>query len=142
VALAKELGAELVLDPRAPDLIEQVRAATGGYGVDAALDTSNNEAAPPVVLELVRARGRLSFVTWSGSLPINRITAKGIEIYGAWHWNHEVFAGELLQRVRDAIPLLDKLTTHRFAMSQVAEAFALQETGNCGKVLLYPTEAH
>ncbi|MBB3565545.1 threonine dehydrogenase-like Zn-dependent dehydrogenase [Rhizobium sp. BK512] len=141
VALAKELGAEQVIDPRAPDLIEQVRAATGGYGVDAALDTSNNEAAPPVVLELVRARGRLSFVTWSGSLPVNRITGKGIEIYGAWHWNHDVFADEVLQRVRDARPLLDKLTTHRFAMSQVAEAFALQETGNCGKVLLYPPEA-
>ncbi|MGO8470163.1 hypothetical protein AB9F45_38115, partial [Rhizobium leguminosarum] len=43
--------------PRAPDLIEQVRAASGGYGVDAALDTSNNEGATAVVLELLRARG-------------------------------------------------------------------------------------
>ncbi|MBY3157410.1 zinc-binding dehydrogenase [Rhizobium laguerreae] len=137
-ALAQELGAELVIDPRAPDLIEQVRAASGGYGVDAALDTSNNEGAPAVVLELLRARGRLAFVTWSGSLPVNRITGKGIDIFGAWHWNHDVFAEELLQRVRDARPLLDRLTTHRFAMSEVASAFALQETGNCGKVLLYP----
>lgn len=136
--LARALGADLVIDPRAPDLIEQVRAATGGYGVDAALDTSNNEGAPPVVLELVRARGRLSFVTWSGELPVKRITGKGIDIFGCWHWNHDAFSDEMMQRVRDARPLLDMLTTHRFPMSEISAAFALQETGNCGKVLLYP----
>lgn len=136
--LARTLGAELVIDPRAPDVIDQVRAATGGYGADAALDTSNNEAAPPVVLELVRARGRLAFVTWSGSLPVNRITGKGVDIFGCWHWNHDSFGDQMMQRVRDARPLLDKLITHRFPMSDVASAFALQESCNCGKVLLYP----
>lgn len=136
--LAKRLGAEQVLDPRLPDLVDQVRALTGGYGADAAIETSNNEAVPPVVLELVRARGRLAFVTWSGALPVARITGKGVEIYGSWHWNHARFGNRMMQRVREARPLLDQLTTHRFAMADVAEAFALQETGNCGKVLLYP----
>jgi threonine dehydrogenase-like Zn-dependent dehydrogenase len=136
--LARALGAEHVLDPRAPDLIEHVQALTGGYGADAAIETSNNEAAPPVVLELVRARGRLAFVTWTGSLPVNRITGKGVDIFGSWHWNHESFGERMMRRVRDARPLLDKLTTHRFALADVEEAFALQETGKCGKVLLYP----
>ncbi|WP_343030684.1 zinc-binding dehydrogenase [Devosia marina] len=136
--LARALGAEHVLDPRAPDLIEQVRALTGGYGADAAIETSNNPAAPPVVLELLRARGRLAFVTWSGELPVKRITGKGLEIFGSWHWNHEQFGDRMMQRVRDARPLLDKLTTHRFALADVADAFALQATGRCGKVLLYP----
>ena len=138
IELARSLGAKHVLDPRAPDLTEQVRALTGGYGVDAAIETSNNEAAPPVVLELVRARGRLSFVTWSGALPVSRITGKGIDIFGSWHWNHERYGKQMMQRVRDARPLLDKLTTHRFALDDISEAFALQETGGCGKVLLYP----
>lgn len=136
--LARALGAEQVLDPRAPDLIEQVRALTGGHGADAALETSNNEAAPPVVLELVRARGRLAFVTWSGALPVNRITGKGVDIFGSWHWNHDVFGERMMQRVRDARLLLDRLVTHRFALSDVGQAFALQESGQCGKVLLYP----
>ena len=138
IELARALGAEHVLDPRAPDLIEQLRALTGGYGVDAGIETSNNEAAPPVVLELVRARGRLSFVTWSGALPVSRITGKGVDIFGSWHWNHDRYGEQMMQRVRDARPLLDKLTTHRFALDDVSEAFALQETGRCGKVLLYP----
>lgn len=136
--LARALGAEHVLDPRAPDLIEQVRNLTGGHGADAAIETSNNEAAPPVVLELVRARGRLGFVTWSGALPVNRITGKGVDIFGCWHWNHDQAGERMMQRVREARPLLDKLVTHRFALTDVSDAFALQETGRCGKVLLYP----
>jgi L-iditol 2-dehydrogenase len=136
--LARRLGAEHVLDPREPDILEQVQVLTGGYGADAGIETSNNPAAPPVVLELVRPRGRLSFVTWSGELPVKRITGKGLEIYGCWHWNHDRFGDAMMQRVRDARPLLDTLTTHRFGMQDVAEAFALQETGACGKVLLYP----
>ena len=138
--LARALGAEHVLDPRAPDLIEQVRALTGGHGAHAAIETSNNEAAPPVVLELVRARGRLAFVTWSGALPVKRITGKGVDIFGCWHWNHDQAGERMMQRVRNARPLLDKLTTHRFALRDVNQAFALQETGDCGKVLLYPQQ--
>lgn len=139
--LARSLGAEHVLDPRASDLVAQIQALTGGYGVDAAIETSNNPAAPPIVLELLRARGRLAFVTWSGELPVKRITGKGVDIFGSWHWNHEQFGEQMMQRVRDARPLLDKLTTHRFALADVADAFALQETGRCGKVLLYPAGA-
>ncbi|WP_244489095.1 zinc-dependent alcohol dehydrogenase [Devosia sp. Root685] len=138
VDLAKALGAEHVLDPRAPDLVEQIRALTGSYGADAAIETSNNEAAPPVVLELVRARGRLAFVTWSGALPVNRITGKGVDIFGCWHWNHDQAGERMMDRIRAARPLLDKLVTHRFALADVNEAFALQESGQCGKVLLYP----
>jgi threonine dehydrogenase-like Zn-dependent dehydrogenase len=136
--LARSLGAEHVLDPRSLDLIAEVKALTGGYGVDAAIETSNNESVPPVIIELVRARGRLSFVTWSGALPVARITGKGIDIFGSWHWNHDRQGPQMMQRVRDSRPLLDKLTTHRFALNDVAAAFALQETGCCGKVLLYP----
>ena len=138
IELARALGAAHVLDPLAPDLLEQIRALTGGYGVDAAIETSNNAAVPPVVVELVRPRGRLSFVTWSGTVPVNRITGKGIDIVGCWHWNHDRSGPQMMQRVRDARPLLDLLTTHRFALGDVSEAFALQETGRCGKVLLYP----
>ena len=44
----------------------------------------------------------------------------------------------MMQRVRDARPLLDKVRTHRFALDDVSDAFELQETGRCGKILLYP----
>jgi threonine dehydrogenase-like Zn-dependent dehydrogenase len=138
VDLAKALGASAVFDPRDPKLLEKVRAATDGYGADAAVETSNNEAAAPTVLELVRARGRLAFVTWSGALPVPRITGKGVDIFGCWHWNHQEHGEEMAQRIRLAAPLLEKLSTHRFLLNDVQQAFALQESGLCGKVLLLP----
>jgi threonine dehydrogenase-like Zn-dependent dehydrogenase len=136
--LASSLGAEMVLDPRDPELLAKVRALTGGYGADAAIETSNNPTAPPVVLELVRPRGRLAFVTWSGEVPVPRITGKGIDIFGCWHWNHQEHGDEMAQRVRLAGPLLDKFMTHRFELGDVEEAFAIQEAGQCGKVMLLP----
>ena len=90
------------------------------------------------MLELVRPRGRLAFVTWSGEVPVPRITGKGIDIFGCWHWNHQEHGEEMAQRVRLAGPLLDKFMTHRFALEDVEEAFALQATGQCGKVMLLP----
>jgi threonine dehydrogenase-like Zn-dependent dehydrogenase len=138
VELARHLGAEMVLDPRDPEIRTKVCALTGGYGADAAIETSNNPSAPPVVLELVRPRGRLAFVTWSGELPVPRITGKGIDIFGCWHWNHQEHGEEMAERVRHARPLLDKLMTHRFAFEDVDKAFALQETGQSGKVMLLP----
>jgi L-iditol 2-dehydrogenase len=138
VDLAKALGASSVFDPRDPELLKKVRAATSGYGADAALETSNNEAAAAVALELVRARGRLAFVTWSGALPVPRITGKGVDIFGCWHWNHQEHGEEMAQRIRLAAPLLEKLSTHRFTLNDVQQAFALQESGFCGKVLLLP----
>ena len=138
VELATSLGADVVLDPRDPEIRAKVGALTGGYGADAAIEASNNPAAPPAVLELVRPRGRLAFVTWSGEVPVPRITGKGIDIFGCWHWNHQEHGEEMAERVRLARPLLDKFMTHRFALADVDEAFALQETGQCGKVMLLP----
>ncbi len=141
VDLARALGAEHVLDPRDPGTAARVRELTGGYGADALVETSNVEVAPPAVIELVRPRGRVAFVTWSGSIPVNRITGKGIEIYGAWHWNHMRHGAEMAQRLRLARPLLDRLMTHRMKLADVQQAFALQESGMCGKVVLEPWEA-
>jgi L-iditol 2-dehydrogenase len=87
---------------------------------------------------VVRARGRLAFVTWSGALPVPRITGKGVDIFGCWHWNHQEHGEETAQRIRLAAPLLEKLSTHRFTLNDVQQAFALQESGFCGKVLLLP----
>lgn len=142
VELARALGATEVFDPRDPETIGKIRALTGGYGADALVETSNAEAAPPAVIEMVRPRGRVAFVTWTGAIPVNRITGKGIEIYGAWHWNHQQHGAEMAERIRKARPLLDRLATHSMRLDQVQDAFALQETGMCGKVLLYPHAEH
>jgi threonine dehydrogenase-like Zn-dependent dehydrogenase len=36
--------------------------------------------------------------------------------------------------------LISKLVTHKFALSEAEDAFKLQISGRCGKVLLHPWE--
>ena len=45
----------------------------------------------------------------------------------------------MFDRVRAVEPSLDILMTHSFPLAQVESAFALQERGECGKILLYPS---
>jgi threonine dehydrogenase-like Zn-dependent dehydrogenase len=44
----------------------------------------------------------------------------------------------MLRLIREVRSQLDLLITHRFPMSRVGEAWELQMTGACGKVLLDP----
>ena len=66
------------------------------------------------------------------------VVAKGLTIRGAWHWNHLRDAWAMRRTLRAAAPLLDVLITHQFPMSRVREAWELQITGRCGKVVLDP----
>jgi L-iditol 2-dehydrogenase len=135
--LAKELGAEEVLDPRDENAAARVRELTDGRGADKAIETSGVAAAKPFLLDAVRRRGEIALVGWSGELDANRIIQKGLTIHGAWHWNL-TDAPRMMQTIKQAAPLIDQFITHRFAMEQVREAWEVQLTGECGKVLLYP----
>jgi threonine dehydrogenase-like Zn-dependent dehydrogenase len=44
----------------------------------------------------------------------------------------------MMETIKKTGALLDRAITHRFPMSRVREAFELQLTGSCGKVMLDP----
>ncbi len=136
-ALAKELGAEAVIDPTAEDAVKQVMDLTGGVGADKGIETSGVAAAKPLLVEAVRRKGQIALVGWDGQLEAGRIIGKGLTIHGAWHWNlgHSREMMEMISRVGDQ---LDKQITHTFPMSQVGDAWELQLTGECGKIILHP----
>lgn len=136
--LARELGAFAVVDPSAPDALEQIRELTGGLGADASVETSGARGAAPLLAEATRARGRIAFNSWTGSVEVNRLVARGLEVHGCWHWNHERDGDRMFESIRRAGPLLDRLVTHRFSLDAVSDAWELQLTGECGKVLLFP----
>jgi threonine dehydrogenase-like Zn-dependent dehydrogenase len=71
-------------------------------------------------------------------VTVPSIVGAGHEVHGCWHWNHERHAEEMFARIRQVAASLDVLMTHAFPLSEVGAAFALQESGACGKVLLYP----
>jgi threonine dehydrogenase-like Zn-dependent dehydrogenase len=136
--LAKKLGAEAVVDPGDPDAVAKIRALTGGRGADKSIEASSAETAPALVAQATRIGGELTSVGWGGPIRMADAVYRGLTIRGAWHWNHLREGPAMAQTLRKAGPLLDHLVTHRFPIDRVQDAWELQSTGNCGKVVLHP----
>ncbi len=135
--LAIELGAEIVLDPNSRDALEQIKALTGGRGVDKSIDCTAVPSAQKFAIEATRRRGKVAFVGWGGRIDVDNMVPGGLTLMGVWHWNmHDT--PRMWQLIRANTDKLQRLITHRFGMSRVKEAFELQLSGQCGKVLLDP----
>ena len=138
--LARRLGAEAVVDPSDDDALERVRELTGGTGPDMALDCTAVPEAMRFCIDAVRRRGQVAFVGWGGGVELvgpTDITVKGLAIHGSWHYNlHD--APRLLDIIAAAGEKIDTVVTHTFPLGRIGEAFELQLTGKCGKVLLHP----
>lgn len=138
--LAKELGAETVIDPRDENALEQIMDLMDGVGVDKAIDCSASASAVRLLIDAARRKGHVSFVGGVGDVTIHGrrdMLAKGLTLHGAWHYNL-ADTPVVMEVIKNSSALLDKFITHTFPMSRVQEAWELQVTGNCGKVVLYP----
>ncbi len=136
IETAKRLGlADEVIVP-GPDALQQILNATGGHGVERAIDASASDAGRQLAIRATRDWGRIAFVGEGGSCtfaPSPDIIHGQKTIYGSWVtslWKME----ELVERlVRWGIHPED-LITHEFPLEKAGEAYALMASGNCGKV--------
>jgi threonine 3-dehydrogenase len=144
LGIAKTLGADHTINATT-DTTESMTAAilevTDGEGVDTALEMSGNPAALHQSFRSVKNGGRVTlFGIPTGSvcfdLP-NEIIFKGIRVYGVtgrrlfgtWYRLAGLFKAGL-----DIRPVV----THTFSMTDFAQGFDLVQSGQCGKVVLYP----
>jgi len=135
--LAAELGAAATLDPTVTGALDQVRDLTDGRGADKAIDCTAVPAAQRFAVDATRRRGHVAFVGWGGTVDTGNLVPDGRTLQGSWHWNLND-TPRVMQLIRDCRDLLDRQITHTFPMSRVREAWELQLTGQCGKVLLHP----
>lgn len=85
LALARDLGAELAVDAKAPDAVEQVIKRTGG-GAQGVLVTAVSTSAFEQALRLVRRRGTISLVglpPGNFATPIFDVVLKRITLRGS-----------------------------------------------------------
>jgi L-iditol 2-dehydrogenase len=140
--LAIELGSEAVLDPTDRGIVAQIRSLTGSRGADKSIDCSGQEIYQRICIDGTRRRGQVAFVGESRKLNINvsdDLIRKGLTIQGSWHWNLDNAALIMETIARNPGPITS-LITHTFPLAQTEDAFKLQVSGNCGKVLLHPWE--
>ena len=138
--LARELGAEAVINPDDKNALEQVMDLTNGIGFDKAVECSGVPARMRLLIDAVRCKGQIAFVGEAEDLTIkvsNDMIRKGLTLFGAWHFNLSD-TPRIMQIIADSADKLDRLITHTFPMNKVQEAFELQLTGQCGKVILRP----
>jgi len=139
VERAQRMGA-IVLDPRDPNTLKQIRELTNGIGVDYALDCSGSTAAHRLCIDATRRRGQFAFVGECGDAlsiyPSNDMIRKGLTIFGSWHYNLSLYP--LIMQVIQNSPFLDVLVSHVMPMSEVAAAFELQKRGEAAKIILQP----
>lgn len=137
---AKELGADLVLDPDDPEIRHKIMQYTGSLGVDACLETAGVIEAQRLCLDVTRRRGTVALIGECGdNLAIQAspdFIRKGLTLMGQWHYN--LNGAFKIMKVLSDSPVADKLITHRFPMSSFQEALALSASHECAKIILNP----
>jgi threonine 3-dehydrogenase len=141
-AMAKKMGADVVLNPAAEDAVARILAETNGTGADALLEMSGNPTAIQQGFKALRAGGRASLLGIpTENVPLDLVndvifkgaTVQGIygrRMYGTW-----VQMTALLKAGRlDLEPLFGE----REPLEKFENAFAKLQGGLAGKVLLYP----
>ena len=140
--LARELGAETVLDPMDDATPSRISELTGGVGVDKCVDCSGIPAAHRLCIDATRRKGHVAFVgecrEQSFFTASNDMIRKGLTLHGVWHYNLAAYP-RVMQVIRES-PVIDKLVTHTYPIGDIQQAWATQASGQCGKVLLKPWE--
>jgi L-iditol 2-dehydrogenase len=138
---AMVLGADTVLNPRDANAVDIILDLTAGLGVDKAIDCSGEVDAHRLCIESTRRRGIVAFVGESGADTPLKISPdmirKGLTLVGSWHYNLKD-TPKLMDIIDGSSVSLDLLISHHFALSDIQQAFELQLTGQCAKVILYP----
>jgi len=157
LAMAKQVGADAVVNAASENLYEKVFELTGSRpvsledllasGVDIVFDcagVSREQAGPPSLqqaLMMARENGRVVLVAVSErpfEIEANIIMRKGLKVFGSWAWTLDEFA-QALDLMRTGKVDRKQLISHEFPLDQAREAYETQlNAEEAIKVLIKP----
>jgi threonine 3-dehydrogenase len=143
LGLAKALGCDITLDPRQPGAAERILAATQGVGAGAVIEASGHPGAVAGAFGYLRKGGRVALI----GLPSERVSLDlgpdvvfkeativgihGREMFRTWTGMVDLLVSGRL--------IVEPVLTHEMPLESYAEAFAVLESGQAGKVILLPS---
>ncbi|HKZ08722.1 MAG TPA: alcohol dehydrogenase catalytic domain-containing protein [Methylomirabilota bacterium] len=141
-AIARRLGASVLVDPTRESLGERVAALTRGVGADVVCEAVGKPELVGEALGLVKATGVVQLVGVNpkgARLPIDLydVHYRELRIHGAYG------RGTAFRRALAMLPALNvrRLITARFPLARVEEAFAHASAGRGAKTIITPNAA-
>ena len=133
--LAREYGADEVVDASEVDPVKAIHELTHGDGAEATLDCTGNSTARANTVRSTQNWGRACYVGEGGDVhltPSSDIIHRQVTLYGSWTFNPNGMA-DCAQFVIDRKVPLKKLLTHRFKLDEADAAYKLFDTQTTGK---------
>jgi threonine dehydrogenase-like Zn-dependent dehydrogenase len=127
LALARELGADHVIDVEVEDARVRVRELTGGRGADVVVEVTANAPEPVAeALHYVATGGRIVLAGVKGLKPVpdflsDLVVAKEITIQGAFGVTSRAYAAAIRLIESGRVPL-EKMHTHDFRLEDAERA--------------------
>jgi threonine 3-dehydrogenase len=144
--LARTMGADLVLNPKTEGaaLVDRIREATDGKGVDVAVEMSGHPSSLPVAFEALRPGGRVSLLGLFGTpVALNfdeAIIFRAARVHGIFgrRMFDTWYTVKGLLRSPGFREKMGQIITHRIPISELARAMELIRSSEAAKVSLLP----
>ena len=135
LALARQFGADAIVDATREDPVKSVLEYTRGEGVDLAIDCSGVAAARLAAVRATRTWGTACFVGEGGevTLDVSRdLLRKQLTVIGSWTFS-AMGQAECARFVADNRIGLERIFSHRWKLEQADEAYRSFDTQTTGK---------
>ena len=135
LALAKQFGADALVDASKDDAVQALKDLTRGEGVDLALECSSASAARLAAVRATKTWGTACYVGEGGEVTLNvspDLLRRQVTLIGSWTFS-AMGMGECARFVADSGIKLDRIFTHRWKLDQVDEAYKVFDAQSSGK---------
>ena len=140
--IALKVGADLTIDPRQNNIVEQIRHHTQGYGVDAIIEASGSAAAVKQSFQLLKKGGTMAILGLPGQ-PVELDLGKDIvfreaKVFGI-HGRRMFSTWTQIERLLKSNQLnVSPVLTHRLPLEKWQEGVELAKLGKACKIVFHP----
>lgn len=135
LTLAREFGADAVINAKETDPVAALRELTRGEGVEASMDCTGNPEARVAAVRSAATWGRVCFVGEGNTTTFDisqDMIRKQLTLHASWTFS-TVGQEECARFIAGRKIRLERLLTHRFKLEQADEAYRLFDTQTTGK---------
>lgn len=134
--IARDLGADHIINISKEDPLEAIQEHTGGLGADIVIETANSPKATQLSFDLAAPRGRVILFGLypEASFSPVQMLRKGLTVFGDVAVLPRLFL-TAMKWVETEMVSVQKMITKRFTLDQAKEAFEVGSRGETVKVL-------